>query len=293
MPALFSARTLEKPEREYLLPGADASTKAREERLENAIEPGRYRAVVSGIGGDELLGGPINPLPELADLLVLGKLHRFLKQSVAWCLTERAPILHLVPEVVGFSLKRYSGWNGTSDSDPRWYTQNLLRAFPQQRNRMRRDRIGLLPSCLEGEMMWTSLLETQPHRFPAITVRYEYRYPLLDRELVEFVLRVPPEQIRSPENRRSLMRRAMGAILPTEILERRKKAFPAQANSRLLAEHRVEIESLFRGSRLASLGYIDERKFLSAFSSSNFHQSPVLMRMIGLELWLRNDLVTT
>ena len=68
IPTLFSERTLDLPDGGYLLPGADANTVAIEERLERSIGPGRYRAVVSGVGGDELLGGPINPLPELTRL---------------------------------------------------------------------------------------------------------------------------------------------------------------------------------------------------------------------------------
>ena len=140
--------------------------------------------------------------------------------------------------------------------------------------------------------MWMSILETQPHRFPGLRVRYEYRYPLLDRDLVDFLLRVPPEQIRRPGNRRSLMRRTMREILPIEVLERKRKAFPTQALSRFSSEHRDEIAALFRESRLGAMGYIDESKFRIEFNRSDFAQTKPMMRMIGLELWLKNGLVS-
>lgn len=41
-----------------------------------------------------------------------------------------------------------------------------------------------------------------------------YRYPMLDKRLVEFVLGVPPSPIRQLDQRRSLFRRAMGDLLP-------------------------------------------------------------------------------
>jgi asparagine synthase (glutamine-hydrolysing) len=41
----------------YPLPGASKTTVDREQSLANAIGMGRYKAVLSGIGGDEVLGG--------------------------------------------------------------------------------------------------------------------------------------------------------------------------------------------------------------------------------------------
>ena len=87
--------------------------------------------------------------------------------------------------------------------------------------------------------------------------------------------------------------RTLTEILPIEILERKRKAFPARALSLFLVEHRNEIDALFRGSRLDAMGYIDEAKFRIALYRSDFDQTRPLMKMIGLELWLRNDLVSS
>jgi len=291
IPTLFSERTLDLPDGGYLLPGADASTAGREERLERSIGPDRYRAVISGVGGDELLGGPINPLPELADCLARGKIAGFLKRATAWCVAERTPILHLLPEVIRFAAKLYFPSGGNAVDCPSWYGSRLQNVVHHLEKRSGGS-VRLLPSSLDGGLMWMSILETQPHRFPGLKVRYEYRYPLLDRDLVDFLLRVPPEQIRRPGNRRSLMRRAMRKIVPIEILERKRKAFPARALSLFSSERRNEINALFRGSRLGAIGYIDEAKFRVELYRSNFDQAKTLMKMIGLELWLRNNHVS-
>jgi asparagine synthase (glutamine-hydrolysing) len=265
---------------------------AAEVRLESSIGRGRYRAILSGVGGDELLGGPINPLPELADYLVRGKFTRLLRQGTAWCAAERLPLVHLLPEVIRFAAKLYCPRRRGAANLPSWYSSRLHRAV-YHLDDSRRESIQVLPSSLDARLLWNSILETQPHRFPGLTVRYEYRYPLLDRDLADFLLLVPPEQIRRPGNRRSLMRRAMRNLLPTEILERKRKAFPARTFSLFPSEHRAEIDALFRDSRLAALGYIDETKLLTELSRSDFDQGMSLMRTIRLELWLRSGLVSS
>jgi asparagine synthase (glutamine-hydrolysing) len=292
IPTLFSARTVDRPDRGYLLPGADANTAAIEERLESSIGPGRYRAVISGVGGDELLGGPINPLPELADYLARGEIAGLFRRATAWCIAERVPIVHLLPEVIRFAAKLYFPFRNNTVNCPSWYTSRLHDVLHHLENRGGAS-VRSLPSFLDGRRMWMSILETQPHCFPSLRVRYEYRYPLLDRDLADFLLRVPPVQIRRPGNRRSLMRRAMRGIVPIEVLERKRKAFPARALSLFLLDHRHQINALFRESRLGAMGYIDETKFRRELYRSDFDQTKPLTKMIGLELWLRNGLVSS
>ena len=57
------------------------------------LSGGGYRVVLSGLGGDELLGGVPTPVPELADLLVGLDVRRFLARSFEWALAKRKPIL--------------------------------------------------------------------------------------------------------------------------------------------------------------------------------------------------------
>lgn len=57
----------------------------------------------------------------------------------------------------------------------------------------------------------------------------EYRYPLLDRRLLEFVLGLPAEQFRRGARSRWIMRQALRSVLPTNVLEHTDKRDPARS----------------------------------------------------------------
>ncbi len=56
----------------------------------------------------------------------------------------------------------------------------------------------------------------------------EYRYPLLDRRIVEFALGLPPEQFRRGRWGRWLMRHALRGVLPEQVCWSLRKADPAR-----------------------------------------------------------------
>ena len=56
----------------------------------------------------------------------------------------------------------------------------------------------------------------------------EYRYPLLDRRLLEFALGLPPEQFLRGKWSRWLMRHGLRTLLPSEVRGRRSKRDPAR-----------------------------------------------------------------
>lgn len=56
----------------------------------------------------------------------------------------------------------------------------------------------------------------------------DYAYPLLDRRVLEFALRLPPDQYRRGRWSRWLMRHALGSVLPPEVRWNRQKRDPAR-----------------------------------------------------------------
>jgi asparagine synthase (glutamine-hydrolysing) len=281
-------RNLELPDPAYPLPGADGSAFATEIEFDERTGRGKYRAILSGVGGDELLGGPINPLPELADCLARGHIGHFLRRSMDWCLAERTPIMLLVPAIVSSTAHLYRRRHSTHRDLPPWLTprtRDALPTSPPLEGISLRD----LPSSIDGGYTWFTILETLPHRFPAAHLRYEYRYPFLDHDLVEFLLAVPPDQIRRPGARRSLMRRALRQLIMPEVLDRKRKAFPARGPSLFLDYQRPKFDCLFRQSRLSAMGYVDEKQLHNVLRQpgriSSEWMTP-LMRAIELELWL-------
>lgn len=286
--ASYLDRDFEVPQSPYLYPGADASILTLEQSLEDSLGSGRCWAILSGIGGDEMLGGSPNPLPELADYGATLEWSRLLRQGFAWGYSERISLWHLLVAVCRAV--------GSTPAAP-----NLVEDVPWLRAHVMPSR-GLADPCSSGKRLlpstrdraaaWESILETMPHTFPAATVRYEYRYPLLDRDLIEFLLRLPPDQVRRPGDRRSLMRRTVGALLPPEVLGRRRKASLKRGPVLLLEQKRRTIEALFRDSLLEQAGYIDSKRLLSSLDPIRQGSFPLLrpalMRALQLEIWLRS-----
>jgi asparagine synthase (glutamine-hydrolysing) len=128
----------------------------------------------------------------------------------------------------------------------------------------------------------------------------EGRYPYLDQNLVEYLLSIPADQLLRPGERRSLMRRSLGELLPDAIRSRKTK----QTGSRTLivaADKQLgQLQTLFRSSLSSRFGYVNDAQFLRKLVAAKHGKDiPIvtLLRTISLEIWLRNlaarDLITT
>src|SRR5262249_45963228 len=117
------------------------------------------------------------------------------------------------------------------------------------------------------------------------------RYPYLDRDLLEFLFAIPREQLVRPNQRRSLMRRALEGIVPSEILKRRRKGFIARGP---IVSFRTELPHLLaRMERMVAvrLGIVDGDRFRNflgnAREADDIAILPVL-RTLVVEAWLTN-----
>jgi asparagine synthase (glutamine-hydrolysing) len=278
----------------YPLPGADTGSFRREKRMADLFRPRGYRAIVTGHGGDELLGGVPTPLPELADYLAAGSFGQLVRKATSWCLTERRSLLKMLSETAAYT--------AATHRTPRTDDLNLSPWLHPKLRELNLEHSGgpcfgfrltrLAPSHIGNGRLWTSLLETLPHLFASAIRRYEYRYPYLDRDLVDFLFRIPREQLVRPGRRRSLMRRALQGIVPTEVLERRRKAVLSRGRLSCLEFARPHLHTMFKDSLLAEYGWIDSAKLLQALDQAVAGNTPAhcgaLMKTIGLELWLRS-----
>jgi asparagine synthase (glutamine-hydrolysing) len=276
----------------YLVPGADSLSVTREEQFLQAVWSKGYRSLLSGIGGDELLGGVPDPKPELADHLVSGDIPKFLRQSLAWSLIDRSPLIKTLSYSVAHVARVYC----TSPSLPTgssWLSPTLIECAQETAQKHAfRQRWRYTPRQLSNEDTWWAVMETLPHLFPRIVARPEYRYPYLDKDLVNFLMAIPREQLLRPNRRRSLMRRALAGIVPHEVLERKSKAFQLRGVLQALQRARPSLEELFQRSRLVEEGCINPDLFRSAFRKAcegEASQTRTLIRAIAMELWLQSE----
>jgi asparagine synthase (glutamine-hydrolysing) len=125
---------------------------------------------------------------------------------------------------------------------------------------------------------------------PPLLSAQEVRYPYLDRDLCEFLFSIPREQVLRPGERRSLMRRALINIVPSEILQRKRKAFVIRRFLTMYAEALPELRHQFSSALSQRLHYVDSETLLQTLTAS-IHGKQVnavqLNRTIALENWLR------
>jgi asparagine synthase (glutamine-hydrolysing) len=274
-----------------VLPGSDRSTIAAEEDFQRAIRGGAYKAILSGIGGDELLGGVPTPLPELADYLTAQNVRRLLERTLEWCMVDKTPFLHLLCRTIRFAVCTYRRERVDPCQIPPWLSRTSVVDFWDQYSVVQTH--GLSPTRINNGRTWWHIMETLPHLTPSSSIRYEFRYPYLDRDLVEYLFQVPREQLIRPGVRRSLMRRALKGIVPEEILQRRRKAYLIRGPLALIRRDREQIEALITNSIAAAFGFIDPAIFTSALHEVTAGDSPLwwpsILRTIAIEIWLRSS----
>ena len=275
----------------YLLPGADSATFELERKFDAAVSQLGARAIVTGFGGDEVLGGAPNPLPELADLLVAGNFRLLWRNAISWCREARSPLAELLLRTLRFCADIYL--HTSVVRVPPWISPGVKRisesgiTFEKSIER----RVGLVPSQIHRSQVWWSTLESLPHLNPSALTRYEHRYPYLDRDLVDFLARIPCAQIARPGRRRMLMRRALKGVVPDAILERRRKAFLMRGPLVCLQRSRHAIETMLSSSLAVRHGLIEPKvlaiEWGRVIEGTNVEGLLGLYRTLTFELWLR------
>ena len=212
-------------------PGTGFKPTQSQLQFRECLRANRDRVLLSGIGGDEVLGGVPSAVPELADLLVCLRLLQFTRQLVAWALVKRRPAFHLLADTVRAFLPRALAGSSYFCQPPAWvhrsFTRRNRHALQGYLDRLRV--LGSSPTFQENlhalEALRRQLASLELPAEPC----FERRYPYLDRDLLQFLYSIPREQLVRPGERRSLMRRALRGIVPEEILTRKRKAYLARS----------------------------------------------------------------
>jgi asparagine synthase (glutamine-hydrolysing) len=276
------------------LPGALGFGQTLDTERADAVRRGGYRAVLSGIGGDEFTGGVPDPRAQLADLIVQFKFVSLAKQLMAWSLVKRRPWIQVLwqsaIDVVPASLGQY--FTKEAKIEP-WIRKDFAkRAGLAIRQMDSAEHFGLwLPtrrSCIAGVLAMANNLAKLALATEALE---EARYPFLDQDLIEFVLSIPATQLLRPGERRSLMRRSLAGIVPQEVLSRRTKQVGARTPMLILEKSWNELQNIFQTPLSSGLGYIHEAQLLKTICDTRAGKSTPLARVlwtISLEYWLRD-----
>ena len=287
-------RMFEPPPNGYLQPGRDKSSSQQDENLHRLLSERGVQVILSGMGGDELLGGVPAAHPELADHLVAGRFRTLLARGVDWSLPNRTPLLRLLVSTAKYCIHCYHPPALEWDRIPPWLPSSLTNRCHQLETHAieRIPTIGFRPSAIENGQTWWHIMETLPHLFQGLFHRPEYRYPYLDRDLVEFLHRVPRQELAQPGRRRAMMRRALRNIVPPEVLERRRKGFLIRKRLVSMRANKNAFDRLLADSIVLHRFSIDKSPLRWALDQTLQGQDirwwPAIDRLVLLELWLRS-----
>lgn len=252
------------------------------------------RVLLSGVGGDEIMCSNPDPSPELADLLVTGKLVQLNASLKAWSayvrrsyieLLWRNAFIPILPERVRTKCRQVSPL-------PTIFDKNFSR-------RMRlTERIYAvanpfncsLPSDRDQALgFWTAIRGIASGTRREIS-KVDVSYPLLHRPLVEFMQAIPHTQRVRVGQTRSLMRRSLQGLLPEQIKKRKSKGNPQEVIIRAITREWPRFEPLFADARVFARGYIDRAGLQSMIEKFRFGcgtHAPALLKTLVLEVWLR------
>lgn len=275
-------------------PGANGGTKGIRAALCELMQRGHYRVVLSGIGGDEFLGGIPNPAPQLADLIVTGRLVTLARELATWSLIKKRPWIHLFWNALILLLPTClrARFNRETDIAP-WVDANFAK-----RHRLRIRQMGpqggygfWQPSRIGSARTLIAMRRQLAYSSAYGGGFEERRYPFLDQHLIEFLLAIPVRQLLRPGQRRSLMRRALAGLVPSEILSRRTKGSVARSALATIEHDWPAIETFLDHPLSVAAGYIDGPRFAESLRLAKIGDSPQLVDLIKtlhLEAWLRH-----
>jgi asparagine synthase (glutamine-hydrolysing) len=264
----------------------------RTRKFEEYLTSQGNRVVLSGIGGDEFMGGVPTPVPELMDLLARAHIKTLARQLTAWALNRRKPWIHLFLEAAkGFFPVSVVGVPKYL-RPPKWLNpdfvkrqRDALRGYPSRINLF-----GPLPTFQECLGTIDALRRQLACSFLPREPLYEKRFPFLDRTLLEFICAIPRAQLVRPGERRSLMRRALAGIVPHEVLTRKRKAFILRSPTAAICTEWARLIAESREITSEALGILDASAFSKEVDEAGRGREVQIVRMsrmLEIESWLR------
>lgn len=272
------------------IPGFFSSSLRWDSKIAQIQEQTNARIVLSGLGGDELLGGVQYEAPELAECIRDRELPAFVRAVYRWAVSRKKSVVRLTRETFQL-LRAATNPNLLGAYEGSTLPWALVKPPNPGRALLHFARWGeLSPWGLCTERIRFAVAQQLSGTEPPLVGCVEKRYPYLDRSLFVFLASIPRTQILQPGKRRWLMRRALRGLVPDPVLFRRSKWFGYRRPLVALREERVAIERMFDDPWLSD-GVVGDassiRKRLELASHGSTDDALVLMSAIGIEQWMR------
>ena len=117
----------------------------------------------------------------------------------------------------------------------------------------------------------------------------EVRLPFLDRNLVEFLLGLPPRFLYDGHETKHVLRDAVRDVVPASVLARRDKVGYETPQSRWLAQPlvRERIAEVLLDRDARGRGWLDDAAVEADLRTGSWRDDGAIWRALNAELWLR------
>jgi len=277
-------------------PGAETHS-ARQTAYHELLRIYGVGVMLTGIGGDVTFGSQDCPPHHLADAfyrLDIVSLYHSIAKSLAqdsqgrswlhWFINSAAsPALrHLFRQKIGKS--------GASKKLPSWLDHRFVRTH----NLRHRSMVQETPRHPEPgrHALWEEIFLQATDLTPSngVHTSVDFRHPLLDRQLLEFMLSIPFEQRQRPMRDRYLQRRTFRNLLPAIVTNRRNKGSGQRPYDEGLRYGREWLAMLSDEPWLARLGLVDAQRWRQEVDRASFglyESLPHFAIAACIECWLR------
>ncbi|WP_309499259.1 asparagine synthase-related protein [Sulfurovum sp.] len=219
-----------------------------EQQIQKYANKKNIRVILSGTGGDEFISN--NGYGYIAGLFWKGEFKRVYRALRAEGLRSRYPILGFIkrfylqvilPPISDWLYCIYNGKYCSFNKISNYIKPPMAKLIKSlNSNDKPLMSVGVRNNMLNS--LYNGLIQTRVESWnvSGISNRIEYRYPLLDKRIVEFALGVPEEIFGQEGKSRFLFRRAIEGLLPQEIIWSNTKYEPRRVEKYIAISQKAQ-----------------------------------------------------
>jgi len=270
------------------------------------------RVMLSGMGGDEVfagyprqlamkIAGAFDPVPTTLRRPLMKTIERTLPGGLPGRLTAPLRNAKKFARSAGLDFEeRYLGYGTyfTDDAKQQLYSDDLreatrgLDAYAAHRRYFARVKNAaplnrLLYVDLKTFLPCLNLVTTDK---TSMAANLEVRVPFLNRQMIEFTARMPPDLKLRGFKRKYILKRALEKVLPRDVVWRKKAGFGAPIRSWLRGALRPLVEELLSEEVVRKRGLFrpeEVRRLIDRNLSGREDFSLQVFQLLNLELWQR------
>jgi hypothetical protein len=148
-----------------------------------------------------------------------------------------------------------------------------------------------LPGPKTADSGYLSLAASIAGYLPRFSFTQQSGLPYYDRNLFQFLLTVPGDQLLRPSQRRSLMRRALTPVVPDQVLNRKTKSLGRRIPILSILDNAATLQSILPTTQIGQsiVDPLITQQYLDCLHEGKAGHSPLLLERILGACYLYKD----